>query len=83
MLRLYKDGGIMGAVRSFSQKAAPLLRRGQMNMERLGAASRILLCLCETGWYAPAYLIIAPVQILCRKIMEADFMLRAEKEKPL
>ena len=82
VLRLYKDGGVPGVMREFNQKARPLLGRGQMDVRRMSAPTRLLLGLCETGAYAGVYPLIAPVQMARRKLGEAAFRLRAKKEKP-
>lgn len=82
VLRLYKDGGVLGAMRAFSEKARPLLLRGGMQLEKMSLPSRLLLLLCESGAYAAAYALIAPVQMVSRKIGELRAMMCAKKEKP-
>lgn len=82
VLRLYKDGGVPGVVRSFGALARPLLGRENMDMRRMSVRARVLLALCESGAYAAAYPLIAPVQIARRKLGEAACALRARKERP-
>ena len=82
VLRLYKDGGIPCVLRSFRQKAMPLLVQGDMKPERMRARDRLLLRLCEHGTYVAVYPVIAVMQIIGRKMAEAAWMLRARKEKP-
>lgn len=82
VLRLYKDGGIPYAVRTFKEKAMPLLGRGKMNVEQMHIGSKMLLKLCESGNYAAVYPVIAVVQMIARKISGVAWMMRAQKEKP-
>ena len=48
----------------------------------MGLRARALLLLCESGAYAAVYPLIAPFQIMRRKLGEAAFCLRREREKP-
>ena len=82
VLRLYKDGGVGGVVRGFGAQARPLLLRENMDVRRMSLRGRALLWLCESGAYAAIYPLIAPVQMAKRKLGEAAFALRREKEKP-
>ena len=82
VLRLYKDGGVGGVVRGFGAQARPLLLRENMDVRRMSLRARALLWLCESGAYAAVYPLIAPVQMAKRKLGEAAFALRREKEKP-
>ena len=82
VLRLYKDGGVPGVVRGFAGQARPLLLRGDMDVRRMGLRARALLMLCESGAYAAVYPLIAPFQIMGRKLGGAAFCLRREREKP-
>lgn len=82
VLRLYKDGGVGGVVRGFSAQARPLLLREDMDVRHMSLWARALLALCESGAYAAVYPMIAPVQMAKRKLGEAAFALRREKEKP-
>ena len=82
VLRLYKDGGVGGVVRSFGAQARPLLLREDMDVRRMSLRARALLGLSESGAYAAVYPLIAPFQMVKRKLGEAAAALRREREKP-
>ena len=82
VLRLYKDGGVGGVVRSFGAQARPLLLREDMDVRRMSLRARALLGLSESGAYAAVYPLIAPFQMVKRKLGEEAAALRREREKP-
>lgn len=82
VLRLYKDGGIGGAMRAFNGEVRPYLALDDLNRGKMTAYGRILLALCRKGGYPAVYPLIAVCQIIRRKCGEAAFALRAGREKP-
>ena len=81
-LRLYKDGGVPGVVRRFNADVLPLLSLDRLDESRLSRGAHVLLRLCRSGAYPRVYPLIYPVQVLRRKLGEAAFALRKEKEMP-
>ncbi|MDY4855236.1 MAG: hypothetical protein SO155_04325, partial [Candidatus Ventricola sp.] len=81
-LRLYKDGGVPGVVHQFNADVLPLLPLDRLDESRLSRGARMLLRLCRSGAYPRVYPLIYPVQVLHRKLSEAAFALRKEKEMP-
>ena len=81
-LRLYKDGGVPGVVRRFNADVLPLLPLDRLDESRLPRSACTLLRLCRSGAYPRVYPLIYPVQVLHRKLSEAAFALRKEKEMP-
>lgn len=81
-LRLYKDGGVGCVVRRFQREAVPLLPLKQMDKTKLSPGAKLLCGLCRAGVYPVVYPLIYPAQVLRRKIGEAAFALRAQKEMP-
>ncbi|MBQ7887640.1 MAG: glycosyltransferase [Clostridia bacterium] len=81
-LRLYKDGGVVQVVRRFQTDALPLLPLDAMDTSAMGIGARMLLALCRAGAYPFVYPLIYPLQVLRRKISQAAFALRAQKEMP-
>ena len=81
-LRLYKDGGVPGVVRRFNADVLPLLPLDRLDESRLSRGAHVLLRLCRSGAYPRVYPLIYPVQVLHRKLSEAAFALRKEKEMP-
>ena len=82
VLRLYKDGGVGGAMRDFNEKARPYLALDGLNRGRMTGYGRAVLALCRKGGYPAVYPLIAVCQTIKRKCGEAAFALRAEREKP-
>ena len=82
VLRLYKDGGVGGAMREFNEKARPYLALDGLNRGRMTGYGRAVLALCRKGGYPAVYPLIAVCQTIKRKCGEAAFALRAEREKP-
>ena len=83
VLRLYKDGGVFGVVRSFS-KARPLVRIDGLNTRLMNRSNRICYHLVQTGMYPLVYpQQIYPMQVLMRKFREASFALRAKAKKEM
>lgn len=82
VLRLYKDGGIVGVLRGFREKAEPLVSVDGLRSEKMPFWPRLMHAFVARGVYPAAYLLIYPVQVLSRKIGEAAFALRAKKEMP-
>lgn len=82
VLRLYKDGGVLGVVRGFGAKVMPLVTCGALDMSRMPIATRFLADLVRRGAYPWVYPIIYPVQVIRRKLSGAAFRLRAKKEMP-
>lgn len=82
VLRLYKDGGVSGAVREFKKKALPLLPLDKLDGKKMPPYARILQCLCRRGLYSVVYPLIYPAQVFARKMNALRFLLRAKKEMP-
>ena len=82
VLRLYKDGGVGGVVRKFSSDAVPLLPLGAVKPDKLALHVRVLRTLCAKGIYPFIYPLVYPLQVARRKLGEAAFALRAQKEMP-
>lgn len=82
VLRLYKDGGIPCVLREFKVKARPFLERESIKVERMSLRDRALLRLCECGGYVALYPAIAILQMIGRKVSEAAWIMRAQKERP-
>lgn len=82
VLRLYKDGGVVGVMRGFSGQAVPLLPilSGSDRPERLYDRFIRLLVIC--GAYPIVYPLIWAMQTVRRKAEEAAFALRAKREMP-
>lgn len=80
VLRLYKDGGLGGAVRHCRQKALSLMLEPEK--EKLTPGGRAVYALVRSGWYPYVYPMMYPVQVIRRKLSEAAFRLRAKKEMP-
>lgn len=78
VLRLYKDGGVAGVMREFTQKAKRLalipLEKGKLTLR--GRAVRFLV---EKGLYPAVYPLIFPFELLNRKRREAAFALRVRR----
>ena len=79
VLRLYKDGGVMGVIREFSKKArayalAPVVKA------KLSAVGWFYRVLCERNLYPLAYPLIFPVELIRRKCREAVFALRVRRK---
>lgn len=81
VLRLYKDGGVFGVVRSFS-KARPLVQFDDLNALGMKRSDRFCHWLVCRGLYPLFYPQIYPMQVLRRKLSAAAFLLRAKKEMP-
>lgn len=81
VLRLYKDGGIPGVLSMFD-KAKTLILQGGMDISKMSRRDKLLLWLCETGVYRAVYPAIAVWQIVCRKAVQAAWMLNGEKGRP-
>lgn len=81
-LRLYKDGGVKGVVSCFQAEAMPLLPLDTVNKERLTLGGKVLLGICRAGVYPFVYPLIYPMQVIRRKLSQAAFVLRAQKEMP-
>lgn len=81
-LRLYKDGGVMGVVRGFNEKAMPLTAMDDLDASRMTAYEWLLACLVRRGIYPKVYPLLYPIQVIRRKAGEAAFCLRARKEMP-
>lgn len=82
VLRLYKDGGVAGAVREFTEKALPLVTPDGLDRKKMTAGGRLLARIVRAGIYPCFYPLIYPAQVLRRKLGEAAFALRAKKEMP-
>lgn len=78
VLRLYKDGGVMGVMRGFSPMAKPLLDVRGMDRSRMTIGGRLLLFLGESGLYPYVYPAIAPMQMVKRKL---DALLNARRNR--
>ena len=76
-LRLYKDGGVGGVMRSFNSRVVPVLRPRELRSDRLSPRGRLLRALCLTGLYPAVYPLIYPSQVARRKLCEAANALRA------
>lgn len=82
LLRLYKDGGVLGVVRGYS-KAAPLFRIDGLDKSKMRRYDRLMYAYVKTGAYPLVYpQQIYPMQVLKRKLAEAAFARRAKKEMP-
>ena len=81
-LRLYKDGGVMAVTKRFNADVLPLLPLDAMEEKKLSSGARLLLGICRAGLYPAVYPMIYPMQVIRRKISEAAFVLRAQKEMP-
>ena len=81
-LRLYKDGGVMAVIRQFNSEVLPLLPLDTLKKEKLSGGARLLAWLCRRNVYPVVYPLIYPVQVIRRKLTEAAFALRAQKEMP-
>lgn len=82
VLRLYKDGGVPGVVRGFAAHAAPLVLMDELEARRMPIWPRLMLALVKKGAYPYIYPMIYPMQVIRRKIGEAAFALRSQKEMP-
>jgi len=81
-LRLYKDGGVMGVVRDFNEKAMQLTAMNDLDASRMTAWEWLLVRLVQRGAYPKVYPMLYPIQVIRRKAGEAAFRLRAGKEMP-
>lgn len=68
LLRLYKDGGVMGVVRGFDL-ARPLIAAD--GLTGLAPGARLLAWLIDSGLYPRVYPLIWPFQVVQRKLCEA------------
>jgi len=82
VLRLYKDGGVPGVIRGFAAKAVPLLPNDRLQKNRLPLVSRFLYAIVRSGIYPYIYPAVWITQTVKRKIGEAAFIMRAQKEMP-
>ncbi|MBQ2834810.1 MAG: glycosyltransferase [Clostridia bacterium] len=80
VLRLYKDGGLPGAVRHCREKALALML--EPDAKKLTPGGRAVYALVRSGLYPVCYPLIYPVQVIRRKLSEAAFRLRKKKEMP-
>lgn len=81
VLRLYKDGSLAGAIREFNAKGRALAAIQGLNSDKMRFCDRLSYGLVCCGLYPAAYGFVFPVQLMKRKLGEAAFALRAEKEK--
>ena len=81
VLRLYKDGGLAGAIREFNAKGKALASIEGLDGERMRFCDRLSHGLVSCGLYPAAYGFVYPVQLIRRKLGEAAFALRTQKEK--
>ena len=77
-LRLYKDGGIAGVVREFSQKARAYTLE-PVEKGALSVLGRFYRMLCERKLYPIVYPLIFPAELIRRKCREAAFALRMRR----
>ena len=82
VLRLYKDGGVLGVIMGFREKAQPILSMPEIDPAGMPLDARMLLALCRSGLYPVVYPILFPAQLAKRKLGEAAAALRREREKP-
>lgn len=82
VLRLYKDGGVGGVMREFTGKALPLVAADGLDRHAMPLRGRLVCRLCRMGAYPLVYPLIYPAQVARRKLSEAAFALRAQKEMP-
>ena len=80
VLRLYKDGGVLGVIMGFREKAQPILSMPEIDPAGMPLDARMLLALCRSGLYPVVYPILFPAQLAKRKLGEAAFWLRVRKE---
>ena len=82
VLRLYKDGGVLGVMNNFADQAVPLLPELSKCEKRMHVRDRIAGMLVACGVYPTVYPLIWIAQTTRRKIEEAAFALRAKREMP-
>lgn len=80
VLRLYKDGGVLGVIKGFREKAQPILVMPEADPAGMRPGARLRLALCRSGLYPAVYPIHFSVQLVKRKLGEAAFHLRVRKE---
>ena len=81
VLRLYKDGGVLGVMRGMEKAEALLLDVPLPQDAPVGA--KLLYALARKGLYPMVYPLIFPAQLAGRKLSAAAFVLRSRKEMPV
>lgn len=78
VLRLYKDGGVAGVMRDFTERARPLLMI-EIDEAKLDYRGKLLRFLGKNYLYPFAYPVIYPFEVANRKVHEAMFRLRLRR----